>query len=270
MKTLNNKPILIIGIICLILICCCSCSQLSTQCESIKNTHLSLILDSSDKTLFQEVKNDVETNFGTFISKNGLAELEACSQFSLSVCPINSNDVLNARSVKIGIPKRNQSKKQERLQSNPLPIIELIKKSLIEFDDQSDDELYNNGTSIGAVIIKSIIDASTQEPDRLVLLVLTDGIEYSNSVKFYNKVPSEPKDVKLAVGKMIDPLLEEQLNKIQQKELDIKIVMVIKSDPLKKVSKRSIRTFWNLFFIELGFEGKVTFADNLGNEIDLN
>ncbi|MGI9542827.1 MAG: hypothetical protein ACR2MX_06175, partial [Cyclobacteriaceae bacterium] len=92
------------------------CNSL-TDCEQVQKHEAILLIDVSDKQLFEDIKADLNANLPTFMEKSGLGQISACQSFTLTMVPISSKEGLETSSETISINRKGQSYQAEKNQA---------------------------------------------------------------------------------------------------------------------------------------------------------
>lgn len=239
-----------------------SCKNFS-ECETIEKSELALLIDISDAELYTEIKNDMVDNFSKFMGESPFGNIKACKSLEVTVGNLSGKDELSIQSATIGIDRKGLSGNDQRMLSNPAPIVNLIKTSLDKYTELSSDEKYNSSTNILQTVIKSIIGMGDDSDN--TLLISSDMVINSKiaEVNFYKTVP---KDAGATIQKLIDPALLQNFKDKIESGIQLKIVVNHKNDPLGKVNKMAVKEFWINCFQALDIEN-VQFIDNLTNTI---
>lgn len=240
------------------------CTSL-TECDNIQESGIIILMDVSDPALFNEIEQDLTQNFPGFIQRTGMGTIKPCQRFTLSLAHLSGKEALELSSASISISKKGLSRKEEKKQANPAPLVKLMQQKINDYRVFTKNSIMTAGSNIANVLFKTIIQ--TDPAANNVILLFSDMVE-NNRVNFYRKIPEE-QDIPEAIGKMIEPTLLRKFKSLQEQGLDTKIIIVLKPEPSGKTNLRDIKNFWTSLFSELGLDGQVQFIDNLTNAIDL-
>lgn len=261
MKTMCQSINLVI-ITFLSLLSLTSCENLTT-CEEVEKSEMVMLFDISDEELFAEINEDITTNFSHFMSQTKFANVQECQVAKLSVGNLSAKDELKMKSASVGITEKGLSGHEMRKRGNPTPVVQLVKESLLNYTEMSQDATYNSSTNILGTMVKSIVGLDTESENTLVLF--TDGVIFNKveDVNFYKSIPT---DVNSTIRKLIDPFLLKNLEDKLTEGLEINIIVVLKDEQGGKVKKRDVKTFWSHAFKALNIDD-VQYIDNLSNKI---
>ncbi|MCK9437088.1 MAG: hypothetical protein M0Q12_07780 [Synergistaceae bacterium] len=239
-----------------------SCGKLTT-CEEIELSEITMLIDVSDEQLFTEIFKDFEQNLPYFMKNTPFANLGECEEATLTIGNLSGKDELIKRSKTIRIDQKGLSGAGKRKRGNPSEVIALLKKNLDDFETLSKDPAYNSATNIIQTLIKAVLEMNVESEN--TLLVFSDMIinNKTESINFYKKIPEEPSET---MDKLIDNVLWNNLRYKIEEGLDVKIVIVLKSDYRNKVNKKTVKEFWIEALNYIGFTD-IQVIDNLSNKI---
>ncbi len=258
MKTYN-----IVFLLMLIIVFFSSCSSVTDR-DRIEKRQLFIIMDLSDKELFEEIDSDISQNFQNFMQQTKLGNILPCQQFTLSLAHFGGEDILDVSSKSIAIPRKGLSHEEENELANPIPLRNLMVQKIQEYRQLTNDSLITSKTNIANVLVKSINQSEIES--RNVFLLFTDGVENNDYVNLYKVMPND-KDISDVVKKIVEPSVLEKFLTLKQQGLQCRIIMVLKREPKNMVNRRAIKSFWINVFKELGLEYQ--FIDNLSNQVNL-
>ena len=233
-----------------------------TECKSVKSSEVTFLIDISDPGLFEEASNDIKNNLPKFMSKLGLASMEECHQLTVSIAPLSARDELRISTETIGVNQKGLSRKQVKEMSSPKPIIQMISKSLNEYEDLKELRDYNSGSSIGNQILKAMMKMKASGQSTLV--IISDMISNDGRFSLYKKIPTEI-DTEV-IESVFDPRLLEEFLEGQAFDNAPSIVLVQLQavESHMKTKRGEIAAFWKAVLVE-GLEQDVTILDNLSN-----
>lgn len=240
-----------------------SCNSL-TECESISQRQAIFLMDVSDKKLFADIENDLNTNFPVFMQKSGLGNISPCQSFTLGFAQLSSGEALNIASSAISINRKGQSKKKEREQASPAPLISLLKKKLNEYKQLTDDPQQTAGSNIGNVLLKAINEANPDAEN--YFFVFSDMVENNPQLNLYKSIPDK-KNASQIIQRIIEPSVLQEFQKKQKGGMQAKVIIVMKAEPNGKTNQRLVKDFWLALFKELKIDA--VFIDNLSNHVEL-
>lgn len=233
-----------------------------SECKNVKSSEVTFLIDISDPRLFEEASDDIKNNLPSFMSKLGLASMEECHQLTVSIAPLSARDELRISTETIGVNQKGLSKKQVKEMSSPRPIIQMISKSLNEYEDLKDLKDYNSGSSIGNQILKAMMQMKASGQSTLV--IISDLISNDERFSLYKNIPDEITTE--VIESVFDPrLLEEFLEDYAYETApSIMLVQLQAVESHMKAKRGDIATFWKAV-LEEGLEQDVTIMDNLSN-----
>lgn len=235
-----------------------------TSCENIKQKEAVMLLDVSDPKLFGVIESDLTQNFPAFMERTGLGIIKKCQSFKMSFAHLSSREDLELSSASIAVVQRNQSIKEERRQSNPAPLVQLMQQKLKEYQTSSEDPEMTKRSNIINVLFKAIVHSNMETETTIMLF--SDMVENNDLINLYKKIPVS-KDIPGLTEKLIEPDVLKKFRLLQDAGFAPRIIIVLKPEPSGKTSIRDIKKFWSIFFGQLKLD--VQFIDNLTNSVDL-
>ncbi|MDN5204579.1 hypothetical protein QQ008_24515 [Fulvivirgaceae bacterium BMA10] len=234
-----------------------------TECENIKPREAILLIDVTDKQLFEDIEADLKANLPTFMAKTGLGNIAPCESFTLTLVPISAKEGLQATSETIAINRKGQSYQAEKQQASPAPLVNLLKGQLTEFKALTENDDLTSGSSIANVMIKALTHANLEA--ETTLIIFSDMIENNQYLNMYRHIPAT-EELSEVVPQLIDPLVLEEFQARQREGLDANIIIVCKDSPNKKVNarQRDVKSFWAGLLGEMKLHN-IQFMDNLTN-----
>ena len=239
-----------------------SCGDLTT-CKELSSSETTMLLDVSDEKLFAEILKDFEQNLPRFMSKTPFAQLNECEKATLTIGNFSGKEELSKRSKTISIDQKGLSGAEKRKRGNPGGVMKMLKNSLDNYQEMSKDPSYNFATNITQTLVKAILEMNVEAENTLLLfsdMVINNKTE---SVNFYKTIPSDPQST---MDKLIDDVLWDRLKSKTEEGLNVKVVIVLKSEPKNKVSKKAVKSFWIKALSHIGLTD-VQVIDNLSNSI---
>lgn len=240
-----------------------SCNSL-IECDNITHRQATLLVDVSDKKLFDEIENDLTKNFPVFMQKTGLGNISPCESFTLSMVQISSDEELEVASASISISRKGQSKRKEKEESSPLLLVRLLKQKIIDYKQLVINPEVTTGTNICNVLLKSIIQTSPEAQNYFI--VFSDMVENNDQLNLYRKIPDKTM-IPQVLKNVIEPIVMNEFQERQRFGVQDKVIIVMKEEPNGKTNKRIVKDFWIEVFKELKLE--VLFIDNLTNNLTL-
>lgn len=259
-----KKQINVLGVALIISLATASCNGSLIECESISQRQATLLIDVSDKRLFNDIENDLNKNFPVFMQKTGLGNISPCQSFSLGFAQLSSAEALNIASATISINRKGLSKKREREQASPFTLVQLMREKLNDYKQLSEDPQTTTGSNICNVLLKAM-NQSNPDADNY-FFVFSDMVENNQQLNLYKSIPDQ-KNISTVIEKIIEPSVIQKFRQLQKSGLQAKIIVVMKAEPSGKTNQRNIKIFWISVFKELKLD--VQFIDNLSNHIDI-
>lgn len=259
---MKKNIILLLGVL-LAAVAIWSCASL-IDCEEIRERHAFILMDVSDKALFRDIENDLKSNFPGFMQRTGLGNIAPCECFTFSFAHFGGKETLKIASRSIAINRKGLSRDEERRLANPTPLVQLMRTKIDEYNKLTDDREIISNTNIANVLIKTINQAEPSADN--IFLLFTDGVENSQHLNLYRDKPANH-ELGSLLTRMIEPAELEKFRLLRDRGLQAEIVMVLKSEPTKKVDRRYIKTFWINIFEQLQLPYQ--FVDNLSNQVEI-
>ncbi|MBS1776148.1 MAG: hypothetical protein JSS64_07690 [Bacteroidetes bacterium] len=236
-----------------------SCTSLS-ECKNITKTETIMMIDISDKKLFQSIRQDITDNVGNFMQKTGLGTIQECQSFKLSVAPVGSREQLDITSESIAISQKNQSIRDQEQQADPSPLVNMLKNRLNEYEKLTNDKEVTSASTIVNTMLKAILQTDVDaESD---VLLFTDGVEFNNYINMYRHIPSVD-EIPDVINKLIDQEVLNRFKTFQQEGVNPKVIIILKpcTSPVK-VNIRDVKAYWMELLKQLKLTN-IQFADNL-------
>ena len=232
------------------------------ECEKVKSSEVTFLIDISDPKLFEEASDDIKSNLSRFMSKLGLASMDECHQLTVNIAPLSARDELKMSSETIGVDQQGLSRKQVKEMSNPRPIIQMISRSLNEYEGLKELDDYNSGSSIGNQILKAMLQMNGSGQSTLV--IISDLISNDERFSLYKGIPREI-DTEVMESVFDSRLLEEFSQTYALGEApSIVLVQLQAVESHMRAKRGDLATFWKTVLGE-GLEQDVTIVDNLSN-----
>ncbi len=236
-----------------------SCTSL-TECKNITKTEEVMMIDVSDKKLFQNIRQDISDNLGNFMQKAGMGTIQECQSFKLSVAPVGSKEQLEITSETIAISQKNQSIRDQEQQADPSPLVAMLKNRLDQYEKLTDDKDVTAASTIVNTMLKAILQTDVDAESSVLLF--TDGVEFNNYINMYRHIPSAD-EIPEVISKLIDKEVLNRFKTLQVEGVNPKVILILKPCPSPaKVNTRDVKAYW----LELLKQLKLTniqIADNL-------
>jgi len=236
-----------------------SCGDVG-KCEKTLHSETTVLIDVTDEKLINPIKEELEY-FKSYSEKEKFFDIENCGTATVNIAAISAKNSLKLYKEAIGIESTDFSGKKLREMKNPSPLYSKIDSSYSEILSTLEEspELQDN-TNIAMVVAKSII--RMQDADICQLIVITDGVTYSENHNFYKSVP---KNVDDAFRDMIGKAIYKDLqNAVETGGLDMLYFVTL--DPPNNMNQthlNEIHAFWRNALENIGIE--VLMIDSLNN-----
>ena len=232
------------------------------ECENVQSSEVTFLIDISDPKLFEEASDDIKSNLSKFMSGLGLAAVGECQQLTVNIAPLSARDELKMSSETIGVNQQGLSRKQVREMSNPRPIIQMISRSLSEYDGLKELDDYNSGSSIGNQILKAMLQMKGSGQSTLV--IISDLISHDERFSLYKRIPSEI-DTEVMESVFDARLLDEFSRTYSTAEApSITLVQLQAVESHMRAKRGALASFWKAVLAE-GLGQDVTIVDNLSH-----
>ncbi len=249
-----------LGLILLCTLIITSCDVM--ECENVKSSEVTFLIDISDPRLFEEASDDIKSNLSRFMSKLGLTSMGECHQLTVNIAPLSARDELKMSSETIGVDQQGLSRKKVKEMSNPRPIIQMISRSLNEYDGLKELDDYNSGSSIGNQILKAMLQMSGSGQSTLV--IISDLISNDERFSLYKSIPRAV-DAEVLEAVFDTRLLEEFSQTYAEGEAPAIVLVQLQAvESHMKARRGDLATFWKTILAE-GLDQDVTIVDNLSN-----
>jgi len=232
------------------------------ECENVKSSEVTFLIDISDPKLFEEASDDIKSNMSRFMSKLGLSSMGECHQLTVNIAPLSARDELKMSSETIGVNQQGLSRKQVREKSNPKPIIQMISRSLNEYEGLKELDDYNSGSSIGNQILKAMLQMKGSGQSTLV--IISDLISNDERFSIYKGIPKEVNSE--VMEQVFDARLLEEFSQTYAigEAPSVVLVQLQAVENHMKARRGDIATFWKSVLAD-GLDQDVTIVDNLSN-----
>ena len=232
------------------------------ECESVKSNEVTFLIDISDPKLFDEAREDIRSNLSKFMTNLGLSAVDECHQLTVNIAPLSARDELKMSSETIGVNQQGLSRKQVREMSNPRPIIQMISKSLDEYDGLKELDDYNSGSSIGNQILKAMLQMKGSGQSTLV--IISDLISNDERFSLYKRIPSEI-DTEVMESVFDARLLDEFSSTYATSEAPAIVLVQLQAvESHMKAKRGQLAAFWEAVLGE-GLDQNVSIVDNLSH-----
>lgn len=229
--------------------------------QQISETAVTFLCDVTDQAVFTAIENDFNQNLNFFFSNTGTGAIDYGQSLTIRMGVIDASDQLTMQSRSIALTDRRVSRKEAERQRNPRPLLEMISSELARYKQVSETTM--NSSPIINVTLKAFREMNPES--REIIVICTDGVEYSNYGNFYRNIPTTEQAVERLTNQ-IDPILLAEA-KEQIASTDPEVVIVLK--PNERANNiAQLKQFYSLFFHHLGVN-TVRFIDNLSNNPNL-
>lgn len=236
-----------------------SCSSSAQDGESSK-TNLTVLIDCTSASLYEEINHDIHTNIPTYLQATGLVDIDYLQTFCMNVGFIESSGNLTLTKASISLPaKKYVSKNRAAELRSYNHIINMIADRLEVA--KSIAATRQNRSPIVEVILKSMREMNHDSQE--ILLVFSDGVEYSDAANFYKSIPFSDDAFEKYYEKLDPFILQEAVNKIA--ETQPRVVFYLKTSE-EGVNKANLKRFYSKLFERIGVT-RFMFLDNLTQNV---
>ena len=247
----------------MILLCLVALNLVTLGChaQKIEETAVTFLCDATDQPVFNAIESDFNQNLNAFFTNTDIGTIDFGQRLTIRMGAIDESDELSLRSKSIALTNKKVSRKEAARLRDPKPLVQLIATELANYKQLSEKKM--TSSPIIDVSLKVFREMNTEAEE--ILVICTDGVEYSSYANFYKNIPTTEQTVEKLMAK-IDPILLAEA-KEQIASANPKVVVVLKSnDKVKKPAE--LKKFYNEFFHQLGVD-TVRFIDNLSNNPNL-
>ena len=249
---------LIVIVLCSFMIASCDVME----CEKVQSSEVTFLIDISDPRLFEEASDDIKSNLSRFMSKLGLNSMGECHQLTVNIAPLSARDELKMSTQTVGVNQQGLSRKKVKEMSNPRPIVQMISRSLNEYEGLKELDDYNSGSSIGNQILKAALQM--KESGQSTLVIISDLISNDERFSLYKRIPTQI-DTEVMESVFDARLLEEFSQTYAVGEAPAIVLVQLQAVESHMRAKRGdLAAFWKTVLGE-GLEQDVTIVDNLSN-----
>lgn len=228
----------------------------------VDETVVTFLIDCTDREIFVESNDDMHTNLSLFFKNAGINNLDYNERLTVRIAPIDDNDKLSLRTASIALTDKNASKREQAAMSSTKPLLKLISTELARYDTICNRQM--KCSPIINVMLKTFREMNPNA-SREILVVCTDGVEFSDYVSLYKSIPTNEEGVAKVLGKVDGILLNEA--KLRIEEVSPQVVFVLKSNP--KANAAQLKMFYTKLMNRIGVTS-VSFIDNLSNNPNLD
>jgi len=239
-------------------------SFIGTSCQAQKQTNVKVeetavtfIVDCTDQALFKEINQDFHDNLSIFFKQLGVGHIDWYEKMTVRMCAIDDTDKLGMKSASIALTDKGISRREEEQRRNPKPLLQLISTELGNYESLCQRDM--KSSPIINVMLKAFREMNT-EAEREVVVLCTDGVEFSGYGNLYKDVPTSDAAVSKLIGKIDGILLGEAKARIE--EVDPQVVLVLKGN--SKVNISSLKQFYSKLMAAFGVSS-YCFIDNFTN-----
>lgn len=256
---MKNNLIIITSILVMAFVSGCQAQKPSNT--KVSEDIVSYLIDCTDKELFKEINDDLHTNLNVFFGNVGISKVGYNEKLTVRIAPIDDNDKLALKTASVALTNKNASKREQAAMSDTKPLLRLVSTELARYDT-----VCNRKMKCSPIINVMLKTFREMNPDaaRELLVVCTDGVEFSSYANLYKAIPTTDEAVSKVVGKVDGILLNEAKDKIA--ETNPQVIFVLKANP--KANIANLKLFYTKLMGQLGVTS-VSFIDNLSNNPNL-
>ena len=233
------------------------------QAQQISETSVTFLCDVTDQELFASIENDFKQNLNVFCSNIGISisSIDYGNRLTFRMGDIEECAQLSLQTRSISLTDRRVSRKEAERQRNPRPLLDMLNAELARYKHISEATM--NSSPIIDVTLKALREMNTEANE--IIVICTDGVEYSNYGNFYRNIPTTEQSVERLISQ-IDPILWAE-SKAKTESTDPVVIVVLKQNA-RVNNTAQLKQFYNLFFHHLGVN-TIRFIDNLSNNPNL-
>ena len=235
---------------------------ISCNAQKINETAVTFLVDATEKPIFDAIEADFNQNLNYFFNNTSTGNIDFGQRLTIRMGVIEESDNFTLQSRSIALTDRRVSRQQAERLRNPRPLLELIRDELARYKELSNTTM--TSSPIIDVTLKAFREMNTEA--REILVICTDGLEYSNYGNFYRNIPTTEQSVEQFIGELDVLLLAEVKDKVDF--TDPEVIIVLKANSKARESTTQLKLFYNEFLRQLGV-GTVRFIDNLSNNPNL-
>lgn len=234
----------------------CSC-----HAQKINETAVTFLVDVTDQSVFSAIKADFNRNLNAFFVNTGVGKIDYGQRLVVRMGAIDEGDQLTLQSRSIALVDKRVSRKEAERLRNPRPLVEMIGGELDRYEQLSEKTMASS--PIIDVTLKAFREMNAEA--REIVVICTDGVEYSNYANFYKNIPTTEKTLEKLISKVDPFLLSEAKEQIAM--TDPEVVIVLKANDKVKHTA-DLKKFYSEFMNLLGVH-TTRFVDNLSNNPNL-
>lgn len=236
---------------------------ISCSAQNINETAVTFLVDATEKPIFDAIEADFNRNLNTFFTNTkSIGTIDFGQALTIRMGSINESKELSLQSGSIALTDKRVSRKEAERQRNPRPLLEMISLELARCKQLSEKTM--TSSPIVEVMLKAFREMNTEA--REIIVICTDGLEYSNYGNFYHSIPTTEQSVQKFIGKLDALLLAEVKEKVES--TDPEVVIVLKANAKAKDATAHLKLFYNEFLHQLGVS-TIRFIDNFSNNPNL-
>lgn len=247
----------------IIIVCLTALSfiTLNSQAQKINETAVTFLVDATDQPIFNAIESDFNQNLNVFFTNTGIGKIDFGQRLTIRMGAIDESDQLTLQCKSIALLDKKVSRKEAERLRNPKPLLQMIAIELARCKQLSEKKM--TSSPIIDVTLKAFREMNTEA--REILVICTDGVEYSHYANFYKNNPTTEQSVEKLIS-MIDPILLAEA-KEQIASANPEVIIVLKmNDKVKNTAE--LKKFYNEFLHQIGVN-TVRFIDNLSNNPNL-
>ena len=259
---MKNYIITITAIITMAFCFTLSSCKAQTPNFTVDETAVTYFNDCTDTVLFNQIYKDYYANLGQLSKNLGIGQIKANEKLTVRIGAIDDSDRLSLKTASICAASKRASKREQVAQSNPQPLIQMVNGELKNQKRLS--ERHMASSPIIGTMLKAFREMNP-EATREILVVCSDGVEFSGYANLYKSIPTTDEAVAKVVGKLDGILLAEAKERIA--EVRPQVVFVLK--PNTKAKTADLKQFYLKLLNQIGVTS-VSFIDDMTNNPHLS
>lgn len=228
----------------------------------VDETAVTYLNDCTDTVLFNQIFKDYHANLGQLSKNLGVGQIKANEKLTVRIGAIDDSDRLSLKSASICSAGKRASRREQVAHSNPQPLIQMINNELKNQKKLSERRMASS--PIIGTMLKAFREMNS-EATREILVICSDGVEFSDYANLYKSIPTTDEAVAKVVGKLDGILLAEAKGRIE--EVRPQVVFVLK--PNAKAKTADLKLFYTKLFNQIGVTS-VAFIDDMTNNPHLS
>lgn len=236
-----------------------SCSS-SDQDTKVSHTSVTMLVDCTSESQYNDIYNDIHTNLPKFLQTTGIATIDYNQRFTMKFGFIESTGNLLLTTESIALPQKS------KIPNNKAAEIRKATNIMQMIDDQltagkSIADTKQKRSPIVDVLLKSMIELTAESTS--YIMIFSDGVEYSDAANFYKSIPYSDEAFEKYYEKIDPYLLQESVIKIRKIQPKVRFYLISSEEGVKKAD---LKRFYIKLFDKIGIK-EYKFCDNLSQNV---